>query len=84
MLRYTMSFFEPVGIELDNDGEYVLYEQHIEEVNRIRAEARAEAADRGWQALKKTGCLLGITYTAFLEAINDDHKSTILGDSQDK
>jgi hypothetical protein len=42
MLRYTMSFFEPVGIERDDDGEYVLYEQHIEEGNRIRAEARAE------------------------------------------
>jgi len=46
MLRYSMSFYDPVGIERDDDGEYVLYEQHCDEIKRIRAEALKDAADR--------------------------------------
>jgi len=37
-----------------------------------RAEALREAADRGWQALKKTGCPLGITYSAFYEEVTGE------------
>jgi chloramphenicol 3-O-phosphotransferase len=46
MLRYSMSFYDPVGIERDDDGEYVLYEQHCDEIKRIRAEALKDAAER--------------------------------------
>jgi hypothetical protein len=37
-----------------------------------RAEALKDAADRGWQALKKTGCHLGITYSAFYEEVTGE------------
>jgi hypothetical protein len=43
-----------------------------ETIFAIRAEARVEAADRGWQALKKTGCPLGITYSAFYEEVTGE------------
>jgi hypothetical protein len=68
MLRYSMSFYDPVGIERDDDGEYVLYEQHCDEIKRIRSEAFRDAADLAcsfaWAWLD--GCQLSELHAAIL------------------